>query len=608
MRVTAVMDNKKQLVELQHRYIVRLLSSWSPKMMTSAKECRPDNVDYQEFADSTTVTGSSQAQLEMMVDGQVSVNNAKCFRNVRRVDDRQVWADDHCPMQDSSPDRDTHLLAMPSRQRRKDKKYHSRSKSLWVLCTQVCFLYSASRRNVWFVHGFASYLLSDTGCLSELDPTEVIMNYPVVASPESIEDILAAPLHITYVLNHGSLESSSLLPKISTVSDWFVSSFPTTIAIRLSTTEAAKNTKYDADKRVDYQFAMDCLPLQEGEATCEFMDPVGSCDHHFRTTGRGGNDVFIISVNAPSKIVAGYAAGHEAVSLTPTVRVILGSETEAGERDAALNDGTGSNEKSERILEAEKPDETDVVEEALEEVIAAVEGDAETVEELEEKLEVVHEALEQQEEAYEGSGGSASATHEIHERFDKLSVEAVEKFASTHRKVRDAIHKAKEEPYSLDDKPQRKKTVVQGAAATEAEPRVPDHLEKIREHLKRQAAEREKNAGKKTEPQTEEEKLAALAKALEGIRSKQDRVSELAKRRQQILERNSRTGESASRFDQVGKKTVGSKDKKPAALVLAQDSYRSFFAGAVIMVLLSYAAICVLLSGSRKQPKGHRDL
>lgn len=193
------------------------------------------------------------------------------------------------------------------------------------------------------VHGFADILTTRSNCWTELTPEEVIMNALIVPAVES-DDLL---MHIELVAtsSSSSLEDSSSGSKSyslvaadpGTVSillkddSLLASVFPIEIPLRLVTTKERTDP--------DYQFVMDIVstnksdlgdPKKEGAAS--FLN--GACDGHSRVVGRGTKEIVTLIIRQqPTQageriaVVAAWAAGHEAVRLTPTLTFIFAQAT-----------------------------------------------------------------------------------------------------------------------------------------------------------------------------------------------------------------------------------------------------------------------------------------
>lgn len=122
-------------------------------------------------------------------------------------------------------------------------------------------------------HAYPDYLLTRSSCWTELNTDEVIMNFPVVSVAESDDPLMQITM------------------KDDTV--------------------GVKTTNPKTDK--DYQYVIDVIA-----GDCSF--PNGGCDGNRRATGRS-KDIVPIQIKGKCQLQAGWAAGHEAVRLTPVVEI-----------------------------------------------------------------------------------------------------------------------------------------------------------------------------------------------------------------------------------------------------------------------------------------------
>ncbi|GAX09709.1 hypothetical protein FisN_19Lh178 [Fistulifera solaris] len=131
---------------------------------------------------------------------------------------------------------------------------------------------------------FATYLLSRSNCWTDLSTDEVIMNHRVVSHEESDDPMM----HIQLV--------GGPLPAGTT--------FPTKVALQVLTENPSTNR--------DYQYVMEV-----NGTGAAFVG--GSCDMDRRIAGRAKDIVELTLKDARASVTvwAGWAAGHEAVRLTP---------------------------------------------------------------------------------------------------------------------------------------------------------------------------------------------------------------------------------------------------------------------------------------------------
>lgn len=152
---------------------------------------------------------------------------------------------------------------------------------------------------------FASYLISDSNCWTELATDEVIMNHPVVAAADSDD-----PEMQIMVANIDDDTSDALAVVNGQIA---VPGFPATVPLRVATSADSKTDP-------DYQWAMDIL---DGSGT--FVD--GGCEAKNRVAGQGAKEfVQVVVEQAGATVVAAWATSHEAVRLTPVVEFVLSSE------------------------------------------------------------------------------------------------------------------------------------------------------------------------------------------------------------------------------------------------------------------------------------------
>jgi hypothetical protein len=388
--------------------------------------------------------------------------------------------------------------------------------------------------------------------------------------------------------------------------------------------------------RDDYQFAVDCLSIQDPEVhdACQFVNPAGACDNQFRTTGRN-HDTIHVHITGPSTLVAGYATGHEAVTLTPQIRIILSTKRNSEETVVSIHGN--DNEIKSSIVESpetvifdeENKEEQNLVDSAeavLEDIVKAANAEGETVKEmieLEQKLEVVEEVL--QHHHPKGNDDVKTASHQdLMSRIHNLTkfklknwtaasfptpttTDEMVSSSSTTTTTTSRENKYNVKNVSMSDSVSRRTSESENRTTNE-------YLEKIREHIRQQNIPKEQK--KET---TEEHHWEALKKALNDMQNKKRQSNSKTQQQQQLFEKNSRVGESVSRFDEIyknqgnhkrtdaKKRTNGDQDNA-VPFDLAKDSYRSFIIGVVLMIVLNIVAIKAMLFASKKHSKGRRDL
>jgi hypothetical protein len=214
------------------------------------------------------------------------------------------------------------------------------------------------------VHGFANYLLSRSNCMTELSTDEVIMNYPVKSHTETddadMKIVLVEP-ETTTTTKNAAVVISNVHPIVTLQhpASQQSASVASPITVQLQVVTTNPNT----DK--DYQFAMDIiLPEEEGPENKNPTIPAsavqfrkGGCDHKHRITGRR-NDILTLeflpeqiptsssSSTFGIRVVAGWAAGHEAVRLTVPLEFRFVSE--ASKEDNVEKIDPHQDEKSEQ--------------------------------------------------------------------------------------------------------------------------------------------------------------------------------------------------------------------------------------------------------------------
>mmetsp|Transcript_37225 Transcript_37225/g.90418 ORF Transcript_37225/g.90418 Transcript_37225/m.90418 type:complete len:182 (+) Transcript_37225:167-712(+) len=142
------------------------------------------------------------------------------------------------------------------------------------------------------VHGFASWLR----CYVELETDEVVMNHHIQPSSE-------AELKIPIQIKNEETSWSSSAPSITNEND-------SILQIRLDFPEELI--------KQDVQWVIEVTP----EGAAEFVD-IGRMCEGTRAFSKNDEPVTLIinDASTPIKLVAGYAAGHEAVILTPPMHI-----------------------------------------------------------------------------------------------------------------------------------------------------------------------------------------------------------------------------------------------------------------------------------------------
>lgn len=157
---------------------------------------------------------------------------------------------------------------------------------------------------------FASYMTTNSGCLIELDPSEIIMNNAVQEAPAwtdtdgSIE--LSVSFHETFLDGEAipHEERPDVIPPDRIV--LLMEDLPTIVYLKVT------------GQRPDAQYVMQAASEvdEEGAIPAEFSH--GMCDGNARFTGRINDAGAELTIRADRTVVwAGWASGHEAVKLLP---------------------------------------------------------------------------------------------------------------------------------------------------------------------------------------------------------------------------------------------------------------------------------------------------
>jgi hypothetical protein len=165
------------------------------------------------------------------------------------------------------------------------------------------------------VDAFADYLLNGGGCWTELSPEEVIMNHAVIdhVEGENLRIIVGG-----YKVND---QDQITLPRL-----------PQTVQVSVAGSNSIK----------DYQYVIDVIEADSqqdaGDTGKEVMAAFdkGSCSRKRRISGRANDPPTSLVIHRTgARIVAGWATGHEAVKLTPTVTFVSPvGVPEAGRKEA----------------------------------------------------------------------------------------------------------------------------------------------------------------------------------------------------------------------------------------------------------------------------------
>lgn len=148
-----------------------------------------------------------------------------------------------------------------------------------------------------FTDAFSTYLLSSSGCETDLDTSEVIMNHAVVAAEDS-DDL---NIHV-YVV--GSDDRNSILKTYP------VDQFPVTLDLQVIT----KPNPNVFPSTSDYQFAI--------EVAGKAYFPKGACEGKKRAAGALTETIQVVVEEPGATVWAAWASAHEKVRLTPVLEFI----------------------------------------------------------------------------------------------------------------------------------------------------------------------------------------------------------------------------------------------------------------------------------------------
>lgn len=189
-------------------------------------------------------------------------------------------------------------------------------------------------------NAFPTYLTSGSGCYKELDVDEVIMNSNVVSYEDQLSDSTKPKMNIVVnghvpkqiQIQQQQQQGDSATSTTSGGGILQLSYFPINLNLQvLPDMTISGNTLSQQMKEAiaDYQYIIDIIQppddnsAEDGPPDASFDDG-GMCERKHRISGRGQKDsVSIICSNTlvPVKLVAGWAAGHEAVKLTPMLTI-----------------------------------------------------------------------------------------------------------------------------------------------------------------------------------------------------------------------------------------------------------------------------------------------
>lgn len=175
----------------------------------------------------------------------------------------------------------------------------------------------------WFgtAAGFATNLLGRSGCMVELDTTEVIMNHPVQPAPDDGMEIVVLPEG-----HHREV----VLPADT--------SFPVTFLLQLQSPVHQR-----------FQFVMDASPGA--------YFPKGGCEGQRRISGDAKDTVNVIVTQSGAQVWAGWAREHEAVTLTHPLVFMLEQDTEEDETEEILSEDSLSSDEACETIDVAQADE-----------------------------------------------------------------------------------------------------------------------------------------------------------------------------------------------------------------------------------------------------------
>ena len=172
---------------------------------------------------------------------------------------------------------------------------------------------------------FATYLLGNMGCMTDLSTDEVIMNSQVVSATDSSHP----KVHLALASEQPNDEANLRVEDSTKI---YVTPPPppndkvVLIDLRL-------NTEDYADLK-DVQFVVDVESgSEDGESTSSASLINGQCDDNKRVAARGHDTVTLklstddAIATEPVRVWAGWATGHEAVRLTPVLEFYIVSSS-----------------------------------------------------------------------------------------------------------------------------------------------------------------------------------------------------------------------------------------------------------------------------------------
>lgn len=420
------------------------------------------------------------------------------------------------------------------------------SSSSVLLCLVAVFSLMDSRGGILFADAFASYLLSSSGCMTDLDTSEVMMNHAVVSAEES-DDL---NIHV-YVV--GSDDRDTILKTYP------VDQFPVTLDLQVIT----KPNPNVFPSTSAYQYAI--------EVAGKAYFPRGACEGKKRAAGSLTETIRVVVEEPGATVWAAWASAYEMVRLTPvleftTTPTVVAVPEAVTDPDSVTEIKLGTFEEAEEVSIPANENGSPLVKAHVEPVDSMFELEAE----LEAPIEPVDTMFELELEVLPPPNEEL-LSEEVFEKEEgvKGSVLRSRKAERRNRKIK------------LEDRQQVKEKFAARASSTRS-----PKLEK---------AEQPGHHGL-TEPTTDQNASRAAAIAAAGARYQAqehvDAVSLLKTARRAATE----GGDAAGGPLNVDDPTV----------VFSAGPY--YFIGLAILILANAAAIQICLVTSQRNMKGRRDL
>lgn len=250
----------------------------------------------------------------------------------------------------------THSTLIYRRRRRKDDNGSTLTSSSYRILTNSRLLHSfrtdvislqrlSVARVILFLNililllgtanAYPSYLLSASQCWTKLAINEVIMNHAVVPYEKSDDH----EMHIRAFDKSDGSNTETVPHHIDPTTVMVPAGFPAVISIHVVTT----NTKTNPD----YQWAMDVVVPEDDDKVenptsinmkppAHFVD--GSCPNRVRLTGRSDEVVSVTVEKHGAQLIAAWAAGMEAVRLTPILTFVSSASIISNDKNKSTNE------------------------------------------------------------------------------------------------------------------------------------------------------------------------------------------------------------------------------------------------------------------------------